>query len=203
MGFKVGKNIFSSGISVVADINPSALKKLDIPDISSFTKKIDNLTPSSGTINNAVDGIPTSSIAKVEINPAAIKQLESVPGAQLYAKQANGVLSKFPKASFKGITALAAAGYLTYLVGIEGLTLEEALEKLGEVVADAVEEVVDTVVDSGVAGAVLDSIFTVVDAFMSGIFGDNWLFYGKIAIGAVVFAFIAKIFFAMKMLLGR
>ena len=203
MGFKVGKNIFSSGISVVADINPSALKKLDIPDISSFTKQIDNLAPSSGTINNIADGIPTSTIAKVDINPAAIKQLESVPGAQLYAKQADGVLSKFPKASFKGITALAAAGYLTSLVGIEGLTLEEALEKLGEVVADAVEDVTDAVVDSGVGEAIIDSIFSVVDAFMSGIFGDNWLFYGKIALGAVVFAFVAKIFFALKMLLGR
>lgn len=202
MGFKVGKNIFSSGISVIADINPSALKKLDIPDISNFTKKIDNLTPSSGTISNSLD-VPTSSLTKVEINPAAIKQLESVPGAQLYTKQADGVLSKFPKASFKGITVLAAAGYLTYLVGIEGLTMEEALQKLGEVVADTVEGVTDAVVDSGVGEAIIDSIFNVVDAFMSGIFGDNWLFYGKFAIGAVVFAFIAKILFTLKKLLGR
>lgn len=193
MGYKVLSNVFSSGVAVVSEINPNALRKIDIPNIKNF----DSLAPSSTILNNTSDIIPTTAVAKVDINPAAVKQLESVPGATLYKTKATSILENYPKASLKGITALAAAGYITYLVGIEGLSLEDAIANLVETIVEATAEVVDTVVDT-TGGAIGD----IVSGILSGIFGENWFLYVQIVGGVFAFAFILKIMITIRSVLS-
>ena len=129
------------------------MKKTDVSDVTS------NITTST-----------TTAAKKIDL-ASSLKKFETFPGAASNLSRVSTFISKNPKLAASGISGLAAAGYVAFLMS-NGLSFDDSLQKLGDLIEDTIEDVVDTTTDivGGGASAVLTG-------FLKGIFGENYMYY--------------------------
>ena len=138
-------------------------KKVDLADFTSsfqtattkITKSTDELVDSSGDI------------------ASKLKKFEGQAGATAVLSKTAAVMAKNPKLTVLGISTLSAAGYVAFQMA-NGKTFDEAVGDLLEIVEDTVENTVEAV-----AGSTTDVVSGILDAFMKGLFGENYMTYVK------------------------
>lgn len=169
---------FSKITSALSDINFSSIakkstsvtdlaKKVDIGDFtSSFTTATTKIT------KNADEAVEVASDVSGGI-ASKLKKFESQPGASAVLSKTAAVMAKNPKLTVLGISTLSAAGYIAFQM-TQGKTFDEAVGDLLEIVEEAVETTVETV-----AGSTTDVVSGILDAFMKGLFGEDYLTYVK------------------------
>lgn len=169
---------FSKITSALSDINFSSIakkstsvtdlaKKVDIGDFtSSFTTATTKIT------KNADEAVEVASDVSGGI-ASKLKKFESQPGASAVLSKTAAVMAKNPKLTVLGISTLSAAGYIAFQM-TQGKTFDEAVGDLLEIVEEAVETTVETV-----AGSTTDVVTGILDAFMKGLFGEDYLTYVK------------------------
>ena len=172
---------FSKITSALSDINFSSIakkstsatdlaKKVDIGDFtSSFTTATTKITKST---DEAVEVAEVASDVSGGI-ASKLKKFESQPGASAVLSKTAAVMAKNPKLTVLGISTLSAAGYIAFQM-TQGKTFDEAVGDLLEIVEEAVETTVETV-----AGSTTDVVTGILDAFMKGLFGEDYLTYVK------------------------
>jgi len=105
-------------------------------------------------------------------------------------------MAKNPKLAALGITTLSAAGYIAFQMA-SGKTFEEATADLLDLVETAVSNTVEVI-----ASPITDVAGGIIDAFMKGLFGENYLTYVKGTALAVLIMFIlgiiAKVYSLVK-----
>lgn len=162
---------------------------------SVFAKASDDLSGVASKTDDFIDSFRTSAkktgTDDIVGGVDGLKKFETQPGASTYASKVTTFIAKNPKLSAAGVSTLAAAGYVAYLVS-SGYTVEEALDKLGSIVTDTVEDVADTLTDG---------TLSIGDSILKGIFGDDYLTYFKIAAGVVASVLILKIILVIKQFL--
>lgn len=169
---------FSKITSALSDINFSSIakkstsvtdlaKKVDIGDFtSSFTTATTKIT------KNADEAVEVASDVSGGI-ASKLKKFESQAGASAVLSKTAAVMAKNPKLTVLGISTLSAAGYIAFQM-TQGKTFDEAVGDLLEIVEEAVETTVETV-----AGSTTDVVTGILDAFMKGLFGEDYLTYVK------------------------
>lgn len=152
---------FSKITSGIADSSSTTIKKVDLSSFTTTLKKTD-LT-SAGDVTSSVT-------KKVDIGDS-LKKFETFPGAASNLSRVSSFVAKNPKLAAAGISGLAAAGYVAFLMA-DGATFEEATEKLKGLVGDGIEAAVDTTADvfGGIAGSAVDGALT-------GLLGENYMYY--------------------------
>ena len=169
---------FSKITSALSDINFSSIakkstsvtdlaKKVDIGDFTScFTTATTKIT------KNADEAVEVASDVSGGI-ASKLKKFESQAGASAVLSKTAAVMAKNPKLTVLGISTLSAAGYIAFQM-TQGKTFDEAVGDLLEIVEEAVETTVETV-----AGSTTDVVTGILDAFMKGLFGEDYLTYVK------------------------
>ena len=169
---------FSKITSALSDINFSSIakkstsvtdlaKKVDIGDFtSSFTTATTKIT------KNADEAVEVSTQVSGGI-ASKLKKFETQPGAAALLSKTAAVMSKNPKLTVLGISTLAASGFVAFQMS-QGRTFDEAIGDLLDVVEDAVEDTVEFA-----AGSTVDVVSGILDAFMKGLFGEDYLTYVK------------------------
>ena len=138
-------------------------KKVDLQDFtSSFQTATTKITKSTDELADS-----TGSIA------SGLKKFEGQAGATAVLSKTAAVMAKNPKLSVLGISTLSAAGYIAFQMA-QGKTFDEAVGDLLEIVEDTVENTVEAV-----AGSTTDVVSGILDAFMKGLFGENYMTYVK------------------------
>jgi len=185
---KITKAFSDLDISSIAKKSTSLTdltKKIDLTDFTSAFKKTagDIDTGSLTTVTKKADGVTDvgGDLA------SSLKKFETQSGASAVLSKTAAVMAKNPKMTVLGISALSAAGYVAFQMA-NGKTFDEAMGELLEIVEDAVEDVVEVA-----AGGTTDIVFGIVDAFMRGLFGDDYLTYVKGAAISVLVVFILGI----------
>ena len=97
-------------------------------------------------------------------------------------------IAKYPKITTLGITTLAAAGYITAQMA-QGLSFEEAAQKLLDLVEEATSSVISTVTEGAT-----DIIGGGVSAFLEALLGENWKNYVYGFLGIVGLIFFLKLY---------
>lgn len=169
-------------LSKITSAVTTSTKTLDVSDITSALKK---------TTTNLVDSSTTAAKQTAADVASSLKKFEGFPGAQARLGQVTTAMAKHPKIAAVGITGLAAAGYVAYLMG-EGATFDEAMNELVDLVTDVAEDVAETVVDKA-TGAITGTL----SILLEGIFGENYMYYvyggGSIVLLVVILRIIAMI----------
>jgi len=178
-------NINFSSIAKKTDLSSltSVTKKADFGDFATSLKKVDVDTSSFSTAAKKTDDV-AGSAGDVA---SSLKRFETQPGATAVLSKTAAVMAKNPKLTALGITTLSAAGYIAFQMS-QGKTFDEAFEDLLSVVEDAVEKTVEVV-----AGSTADVAVGIIDAFMKGIFGENYLTYVKGSAIVLILMFILGI----------
>lgn len=167
--------------SLLSDINVSKLTS-SVADSSTLLKKIDTsaITSSITKSSDELADVTATVTKKTDVTDVAssLKKFETFPTTPSTLKRATSFMAENPKLSAAGLTLTASAGYISFLMST-GLSLDEALEQLGDLVEDTVEKVADTTtsVVFGGSSAVLSGLF-------KGILGENYKIYLAV-IGAV------------------
>ena len=160
----------------------TSTKNLDVSDITSALKK---------TTTNLVDSTASATKKTASDVASSLKKFEGFPGAQARLSQVTTAMAKHPKISAVGITGLAAAGYVAYLMG-EGATFEEAIGELADLVEDVAEDIVETAVDKATS-----AITGTTGILLEGIFGENYMYYvyggGSIFLLIVIMRIVAMV----------
>jgi len=187
---------FAKFTSALSNLNFSSItKKIDLTSLTSVTKKADFTDFATSLKKVDVDASSFTTAAKQTDNVAdsagdlasTLKKFEAQPGATAVLSKTAAVMSKNPKLTALGISTLSAAGYIAFQMA-SGKTFEEATQDLLNLVEEAVESTVDAV-----AGPLTDVVGGVIDAFMKGLFGENYLTYVKGSAIAVLIMIILGI----------
>lgn len=179
-------NVKTTTSSSGFDLPETSTPRFDVPSTTS-TSNFDVNTNTNTNVNLNVDStsttkieIDTTSASSTKIN-ADLKKYESVPGASLMFSKTSAAIKKNPKLAALGISTLAAAGFIVSEMA-KGKTFEEAFESLSDLTEDVVE---------GVTKGTIDVTTGIIDAFLKGIFGEDYLvIFKKIGIALTMLILI-------------
>ena len=172
-------------LSALSDINVSKLTS-SVTDTSTILKKIDTSAITS-SITKSSDEVAdvTSTVASKTDVASSLKKFDDFPTAPSTLKRATTFIAENPKLSAAGITAVSAGAYVSFLMST-GLSLDEALEQLGDLVEDTVETVAKTS-----SSVVFGGTSAVLSGLLKGVLGENYQIY--LAIMAAIIMVIVGI----------
>jgi len=184
-------NVKSTTSSTGFDIPETSTPKFDGPSTIT-TSKVDvntntNINTNASSFNVDSTSPSTTKIDTTTTNAAStklntdLKKYESVPGASLMVSKTADAIKKNPKLAALGISTLAAAGFIVSEMA-KGKTFGESFDSLVELVEDVVEDVTKGTIDVTTG---------IIDAFLKGIFGEDYLVkFKKIGIALTVLILI-------------
>ena len=135
----------------------SSLKNIDL---SSIVKK------STGDLSSTTSSV----VSKTDV-ASSLKKFDDFPGSSTNLKRVTSFIAENPKLTAAGITVASGAGYVAFLMST-GLSLDEALGQLGDLVEEVVEEVVDKTVSA--TGNIIGGATAGV---LKGLLGENYQIY--------------------------
>lgn len=183
---KVTKGLSGFNFSKTTSAVTTTTKKIDVDSFADAFK-----ATSTKAAKNVDDGIDASSDVA-----SSLKKFESQPGASAVLSRTAKVMANNPKLAALGVTTLAASGYIAFQMS-QGLTFEEAVDKLVDVVGDTVEDAT-----SKVADATTGTALVIVDSFLKGLLGENYLTYVK-GVGILFVLFVLlRVFITIKAIVG-
>lgn len=179
---KISKGLSGLNISKTTSAVTSTTKKVDIDSFADAFK-----ATTTKAAKNVDEGIDASSDLA-----SSLKKFETQPGASAVLSKTAKVMANNPKLTALGVSTLAASGYIAFQMS-QGLTFEESVEKLTGLARDVVEDATEKV-----AGATASTALVIVDAFLKGLFGENYLTYAKGAGVLFVLFVLLRIFLLIK-----
>ena len=167
-------NVKSTTSSTGFDIPETSTPKFDGPSTIT-TSKVDVNTNTNINTNASSFNVDSTSPSTTKIDTTTnsastklntdLKKYESVPGASLMVSKTADAIKKNPKLAALGISTLAAAGFIVSEMA-KGKTFGESFDSLVELVEDVVEDVTKGTIDVTTG---------IIDAFLKGIFGEDYL----------------------------
>ena len=163
---------------------------------SSFSQVVADGATDSFFTTTTKNADEASAAAKKADTISTLKQFESVPSSSSTLSKTASFMASNPKITALGITTVAAAGYITAQMA-NGLSFEEAWNKLLEIVEGVASEVVSTGTEAatGIFGVAFSSL-------MESLLGENWMMYVYGVLGLVGIVFLLKIYRIIQSILA-